>query len=337
MRQVIAVVLGVVLAMVALGGALVTGLVVGLAMGAAGGAAATGLGGGFGGALGAGGSERRLGGTGPDKIVIIKVVGPIAQEDAGGFFGTGASSRRIVSLLDRAQRDGSVRAIILDMNTPGGGVTASSEIHEKLLAVRRTGKVVVTLMTEVAASGGYYIAAGTDHIVADPTTITGSIGVIVALANIQELSRKIGLRTIVFKSGALKDMGSPDRPVTGQEAALFQGLVNEAYARFVDVVAEGRKIDRARVRRLADGRIYTGQQAQHLGLVDSLGHMPRAIEVAKTRARLTDPLIVEYGTEGFLRSLLGSTGRQIRSWLGGPVALAPDLYRPLSVQYLMTP
>ncbi|MDR7417877.1 MAG: signal peptide peptidase SppA [Armatimonadota bacterium] len=331
MKQVIALGTAVVLAMVALGVALITGLMLGLAVGAASGA---GLGG-FAG-RGVAGLERQLGGTGPEKIAIIKVIGPISQE-VGGFFGVGASSRQVVALLDRAQNDAQVRGVILDMNTPGGGVTASSEIHQKLLAVRRTGKTVVTLMTEVAASGGYYIAAGTDHIVADPTTITGSIGVIVALANIQELSRKIGLRTIVFKSGEFKDMGSPDRPVSRQEAALFQGLVNEAYARFVDVVATGRKMDRARVRQLADGRIYTGQQAQRLGLVDSLGHLPQAIEVAKKRARLDDPLIVEYGTEGLLRSLLGATSRQVRAWLGGPAALVPDLYRPFSVQYLMTP
>jgi protease-4 len=333
MKQVIAVVLGIVLGMVALGGALVTGLVLGLAAGAAGGAGLSG----FRGGPGVAGPERHVGGAGPEKIVIIRVVGPIAQDDVGGLFGAGASSRHLVGLLDRAQRDDAVRAVILDMNTPGGGVTASNEIHQKVQAVRRAGKVVITLMTEVAASGGYYVAAGTDHIVADPSTITGSIGVIIALPNIQELSRKIGLRTVVFKSGVLKDMGSPDRPVTAQEAALFQGLVSEAYARFVEVVAAGRKMDRARVRRLADGRVYTGQQAQQLGLVDSLGHMPQAIDVAKKRARLNDPFIVEYGTEGILRALLGSTGRQVRVWLAGPAALAPDAYRPFSIQYLMTP
>ncbi len=327
MKQIIAVVLGVVLAMVALGGAFTAGLMTGLAVGAVSGSASR---------IGVGLPERILSGMGPDKIAVIRLVGTITREDAA-FFGDMASSRRIVSLLERAERDASVKAVILELDTPGGGVMASNEIYEKIQAVRGAGKVVVALMTEVAASGGYYIAAGTDHIIADPTTITGSIGVIVALANIQELSRKIGIRTIVFKSGELKDLGSPTRPITPQEAAIFQRLVDEAHARFVDIVARHRNLDRARALRLADGRIYTGEQARQAGLVDSLGHFPDAVETAKQRAGITDAQIVEYGTDGFLRTLLGSSSWALRAWLGGPMALYTGADRPFSLQYLMLP
>ncbi len=334
MRRIVGIVVGVILSLVALGGAALIGGIIGFAAGAAGGAAA----GGLAGSLTSGVPERRTGGTGPEKVAVIRVEGLIAGEDVFGFFGGSvASSRRVVSQLDRAEHDDAVKAVILDMDTPGGSVVASDEIYEKIQTLRQKGKILVTLMTETAASGGYYIAAGTNHIVADPTTVTGSIGVIVALPNIQELSHKIGIRTIVFKSGAFKDLGSPNRPITAQEAAIFQGLVDEAYQRFVRIVASGRRMDRAKVLRLADGRIYTGQQAQQLGLVDSLGHFREAVDVVKKRTGLRDPLIVEYGGEGFLRTLLGSAGQHVRLWLSGPEALYPVLVRPFSIQYLMAP
>jgi protease-4 len=328
MRQTTAVVLGVVLALVALGSAMLVGGAIGFAMGAAGTLRA---------GLPSAGGERHLGGVGPEKVVVIRIVGPIAREDASGLFGVAASSRQIVALLDRAERDEAVKAVILEMDTPGGSVVASDEIHQKIQTMRRKNKVIVTLMTETAASGGYYIAAATNHIVADPTTVTGSIGVIVALPNIQELSRKIGVRTIVFKSGAFKDLGNPNRPITADEAAIFQGLVDEAYQRFVHVVARGRRMDPVRVRRLADGRIYTGQQAMRLGLVDTLGHFPDALAVVRQRTGLRDPLVVEYGGEGLLRSLLGSSGRHLRPWLLGPEVPYPDVRAPFTLQYLMAP
>ncbi len=331
MRRIIGIVVGVVLSLVALGGAALIGGIIGFATG---GAAAGGLAGG----LTSGVPERHSRGAGPEKVAVIRVAGVIAGEDVFGLFGGSvASSRRIVSQLDRAEHDDAVKAVILEMDTPGGSVVASDEIYEKIQTLRQKGKLLVTLMTETAASGGYYVAAGTDHIVADPTTVTGSIGVIVALPNIQELSHKIGIRTIVFKSGAFKDLGSPNRPITPQEAAIFQGLVDEAYQRFVRIVASGRRMDRAKVLRLADGRIYTGQQAQRLGLVDSLGHFPEAVDVVKKRTGLRDPLIVEYGGEGFLRTLLGSAGQRVHLWLSGPEVLYPGLVRPFSIQYLMAP
>jgi protease-4 len=332
MRQIVAVVVGLALAMAALGGAFAAGFGLGTVVGAAGGRAGVAAG------LVPGGPERRLGGVGPEKVAVIRIVGPITREGVSGLplDSGGAASRRIAALLERARRDPAVRGVVVELNTPGGSVVASDEIARGLQALRRARKVVVALMTEVAASGGYYVASGADHIVADPTTITGSIGVIVTLANIQELSRKIGWRTIVFKSGAFKDLGNPNRPVTPQEAAILQGFVDEAYGRFVDVVAQGRRMDRARVRSLADGRIYSGAQALRLGLVDSLGGFTEAVDAVKRRTGLADPVIVEYGGEGLLWALLGSTGRRVRLWLGGPPL--DELARPeqpIAVQYLM--
>jgi protease-4 len=332
MRKIVLVAAGVVLALVALLGVGLIGGVVGFAAGAFSGVAGTG---------GGAAQERLLSGEGPNKIVVIPVVGVISREGGGflPFFGGGASSLGIIDQLDRAERDDAVKAVILELDTPGGGVVASDEVYRRIRA-RRTKKPVIALMTETAASGGYYIAAATNHIVAHEMTITGSIGVIVALLNTQDLDRKLGVRTVVFKSGAFKDMGSPDRSMTSAEAALFQQLVDEAYNRFVGAVAGGRNMSPAVVRRLADGRIYTGRQALRHKLVDSLGQMPDAIVVAKKAAGITEAQVVEYVHTGFWQSLVGSSragsavGRVGRRLLGGmPESLVRE--QPFRVQYLM--
>jgi protease-4 len=326
MKQAFWIVAGAVLALVALVGAAGVGGVVGFLVGVVGGAPS-------------GPPERHLSGEGEDKIAVIRVVGPITHEGSSGllpFLGSSASGRRIVELLDRAQHDKAVKAVVLELNTPGGSIVASDEVHQKVRVLRRERKPVVALMTETAASGGYYIAAATDHIVADATTITGSIGVIAVLPNFQELNKKIGIRTIVFKSGAFKDLGNPDRPMLPQEAAIFQQFIAEAYGRFVDIVAQGRRIDRTRVLQIADGRIYTGQQAKRLGLVDSLGHLPEAVAEAQKRAGLKQARVVEYDGEGLLRSLLGGTASRAHAWLWGPGEVA-RMRAPFSLQYLMVP
>ncbi len=309
---------GAVLAAVALAAAAVAGAAVGFAVGRAIQASAP-------------PGERTVAGEGPDKVALIRLVGPISQEGGGILpFGRSASARAVVGLLERARRDPAVKAVVLELNTPGGSVVASARIHESVLQLRQGGKPVVALLTEVAASGGYYVAAGADRIVADPSTLTGSIGVLVVLPNLQEFNRRLGVRTVVFKSGHFKDMGNPDRPLTAEEAAIFQALVDEAYQRFVDVVAQGRRMDRARVLRLADGRIYTGAQARRLGLVDALGSLEQAVALARELAGLPRARVVEYTSPGWLGSLLD---------LGPPWPRPATLEdrQPFSLQYLMVP
>jgi protease-4 len=318
-RQTVAIVVGIVLALVALGTATTFGGFVGFAAGAA-------LAG-----IGPPG-ERHIAGEGPDKIALIRVTGPITRDGEAGLFGPAASSRRIIELLDRAERDAAVRAVILELNTPGGSVVASAEIHARVLALRQAGKPVIVRMTETAASGGYYIASAASHIVADPSTITGSIGVIVVLANIEEFNRKIGIRTIVFRSGRFKDIGNPNRPVTPEETVIIRGLVDEIHQRFVDVVAQGRRMDRPRVLRVADGRIFTGREALRLGLVDSLGQFPETVAVALRLANLERARIVEYPTDGLLQALVG-----FATWPLRPIAGQQGSAAAFSLQYLMVP
>ncbi|MFN3285266.1 MAG: signal peptide peptidase SppA [bacterium] len=275
--------------------------------------------------------ERVVTGEGADKVALVRVVGAISQEGGGLLsFGPVASSRRVLAQLERARRDRAVKAVVVELNTPGGSVVASAQIHDKLVELRQGGKPVVALLTEVAASGGYYVAAGADRVVADPSTLTGSIGVIVVLPNLQEFNRRIGLRTVVFKSGRFKDMGNPDRPLTPEEAALFQGIVDEAYRRFVDVVARGRRMERSRVLQLADGRIYTGSQAQRLGLVDRLGSFDDAVSEALRLARIPRARVVEYTGGGWLGTVLGLRAPGILPGAGPHP-------QPFSLQYLMAP
>jgi protease-4 len=242
-------------------------------------------------------------GDSTDKIALINVVGEIFSDPEEAF--DGASDTNITSQLDQAMEDEDVVAVILNLDTPGGTVVASDAIHSKVLEVRDQGKPVVALMGDVAASGGYYIAAGADEIVAHPYTWTGSIGVIAMFPNLEQSAGKLGVSVAVFKSGALKDAGSFLRALTDQERALFQALVDEAYAGFVDVVSEGRDLDPARTRELADGRIYSGKQAKEVGLVDHLGDRERALERAKKLSKSPDATLVRYApTRSFLEELL---------------------------------
>lgn len=189
------------------------------------------------------------------------------------------NSQEISRQLDDYGKDGSIKAVVIRIDSPGGGVTPSQEIHDAVLAVK-TKKKVVASMGSVAASGGYMIACAADRIVANPGTITGSISAMMHFANVQELLRKIGLKSSVVKSGRFKDIGSPTRPMTEDERALIQSLVDDTYEQFLDIVAKGRRIPMEDLRRMADGRLFTGKQAQKLGLVDELGDLRHAVRLA---------------------------------------------------------
>jgi protease-4 len=190
------------------------------------------------------------------------------------------SSDFLDQLKDYGNRSG-VKSVVIRINSPGGGVAASQEIYEAIKKFRsETDKKVVVSMSSVAASGGYYIACGADKIFANPGTVTGSIGVIAEWYNYGDLLRWAKMQNVVIKSGDFKDAGSATRPLTDEERAYFQSLIGDMYDQFVAAVAESRNLQKDQVSKLADGRVYTGQQALKYGLVDELGTLQDAIDAA---------------------------------------------------------
>ncbi len=202
-----------------------------------------------------------------DKIAVVEVKGVITQSSA------------VIEDLHEYLADDAVKAIVLRVDSPGGGVGPSQEIHREIIKAKQR-KKVVTSMGAVAASGGYYVACASDLIVANPGTITGSIGVIMQFSNLEELLKKIGVKGVVIKSGEHKDMGSPFREMTPDEKRIMQETIDNVHRQFVQAVAEGRHLDQSKVLPIADGRIMTGEQAKQLGLVDTLGNLQDAIDEA---------------------------------------------------------
>jgi protease-4 len=201
-----------------------------------------------------------------DKIAIVEIKGVISQ------------SSGIIEELQLYLEDEGVKAIILRIDSPGGGVGPSQEIHREILK-SKSKKKVVTSMGSVAASGGYYIACASDLIVANPGTITGSIGVLMQFSNFEELLKKIGIKGMVLKSGEHKDIGSPFREMTAEEKRIMQEVLDNVHQQFIQAVAEGRKLDYSKVVQIADGRILTGEQAKNFGLVDKMGNLQDTIDI----------------------------------------------------------
>lgn len=229
----------------------------------------------------------------PFKIALIPIQGIILPDSGRGF----AESGRLLAELEQAREDDAVVAVILDMNTPGGGVTASDEIHR---AVKRCAerKPVITCMRSVAASGGYYVAAGGDWIIANRHTLTGSIGVVVSAFNYAELMERWGLKVETVKSGAMKDMFSGSRPTNEAERAYVQGIVQETFHEFAAIVAEGRPAfadaEEVLAADFADGRILRGSAALDAGLVDQLGYFEDAVDKARELADIGPVKLVRY-------------------------------------------
>jgi protease-4 len=215
-----------------------------------------------------------------DAIAIIYVEGPIITGKPMRSSSGVAYSETIVQHLRDAQNNASVKAIVLRVDSPGGSVVASREIYDAVMAARATGKPIVASFGEIAASGGYYISAGADKIYTHPGTLTGSIGVISVFPSLEGLTDKIGVKVTVVKSGPHKDESYGYRDLSPEERAIWQALIDEMYGDFVDIVAQGRQLDTARVKKLADGRVYTGKQAKELGLADELGDLDAAVDAA---------------------------------------------------------
>ncbi len=231
-----------------------------------------------------------------NKVAIIDVSGMILNAHESSLLGSGDNP---VSLfrerLDAAAADPRVKAVVLRINSPGGAVTASDIMYQDLCRFRRdTGKPVVACMMDVAASGAYYLAMGSDCVYAHPTTVTGSIGVIMSLYNASGLLSMIGVSSDPIKSGKNKDLGNPGRPMTEEERAILQGIVNSFYDQFVQVVETGRKLPEDKVRKLADGRVYSGTEAKELGLVDEVGYLEDAIDAAMCLAHIKDARVISY-------------------------------------------
>jgi protease-4 len=239
-----------------------------------------------------------LAGPAREKVLMIDIDGTISSALETGFLAREKSVvARVFERLERAAADPWVKAVILRLDTPGGEVTASDIVyHEVLRFKERTGRPVIGLMMSVAASGGYYIASACDAIIAHPSTLTGSIGVISIFPSVEALMAKIGVKVDVIKSGPSKDSGSPFRDMTEDEKKIFQGIIDEYYEGFLAVVAKGRqgKIAAADLRRIADGRVYTAPQALKLGLIDALGYFDDAFAKAKDMASLKSAKLVSY-------------------------------------------
>ncbi|UCD86667.1 MAG: signal peptide peptidase SppA [Desulfobacterales bacterium] len=231
-----------------------------------------------------------------DKVGVVEIKGVIAD------------AKQTVLELKRFRKNEDIKAIVLRIDSPGGGVGPSQEIYAEVKKTRRTKKVVAS-MGAIAASGGYYVAAAADHLVANPGTITGSIGVLMEFANVEELFKKIGLSAVVLKSGNYKDTGSPLRKMTLEEKELLQGFIDNVHQQFVVAVAEEREMSEESVRAIADGRILSGEQAQKLGLLDSLGNMEDAITIAAELGGIKgEPAVVYAERKKFsvLELILGS-------------------------------
>lgn len=231
-----------------------------------------------------------------DRIALIRVEGVILD------------SQTTVGELKRFSENPSVKAIVLRIDSPGGGVVPSQEIHDAVQRVRtKSNKAVIASMGSVAASGGYYIAAATDRIVANPGTLTGSIGVIMETANVEGLLQKIGVEGVVIKSGKYKDVGSPLRKMSDEERGLLQAVMDDVHKQFIEAVAAGRALEVNDVQVLADGRIFTGRQAKDAKLVDELGDLEDAIQLAADVVGIEgEPKVVEPRRRFSIRELLES-------------------------------
>lgn len=250
------------------------------------------------------------------KIVKLSVNGVIADTGESNLFSREQyNHQNFLTQLKKIQEDKAVKGVLLEVNSPGGGIYESAEIAKEMAKIKKLDIPIYTAFKNTAASGGYYISAGSDKIFATEETTTGSIGVIISVFNYSGLLEKLGVTDATYKSGALKDMMSPQHKPSEEENKVIQEFVMSAYDRFVNVVAKGRNMDTNAVKELADGRIYDGNQAVENGLVDQIGYSEDALDSLKKEKKLTDATVIEYknDTTGFASSWLGN---KIAEWQG---------------------
>jgi len=250
------------------------------------------------------------------RVAVVELEGLIAETDD------------LVRELRHHRDNPSVRAVVIRINSPGGVVGPTQEVHDALLRLRQAGKPVVASLGSVAASGGYYVAVAADQIFANPGSLTGSIGVIMQMANVDALMKKVGVDYVVVKAGQFKDLGNFSRPMTPEERRVIQSLLDDVHGQFIEAVATGRKLDRSAVVQFADGRVFSGTQALKLKMVDSLGGLEEAIDAAARLAKLPTPPPVERAKRRF--SLIDL----VRNELGLTV---PSLFVPPRLPMFKTP
>lgn len=255
-------------------------------------------------------------GKGMNKILVLSVNGVIQDTgDVTSFFqSAGYQHQSFLKMIEKAEEDKTVKGIILKVNSPGGGVVESAEIHKKLTDLKEaTDKPIYVSMGAMAASGGYYISAPADKIFATPDTMTGSLGVIMQGVNFSELAEKYGVKFETIKSGPYKDIMSSYREMTDEERQIMQTMVDNAYQGFVDVIADGRNMSESEVRKIADGRIYDGRQAKENHLIDELGYFEDTVEAMKKDYDLGDINVVEYTANFGFGSLFSMSAKKIFS------------------------
>ena len=260
------------------------------------------------------------------KVAVVEVQGVIGVGTERGL-----DTEAIIRTLGEYRDDPAVRAVVLRIDSPGGVVAPTQEISTAVRRLREAKKPVVASLGSVAASGGYYVGTAADRIYANPGTLTGSIGVVMQMANVEGLLKKVGVEYVVVKAGAYKDVGNFARTMTPEERRILQALLDDVYAQFVAAVAKGRGLDESTVRGFADGRIYSGQQAHALKMVDELGGLEEAIETAgKLGGVPGKPKVIlprkRFSFSDLLRNQLG---------LGGPASLLPALPSLRTPLYLM--
>ena len=266
--------------------------------------------------------EYTLEGRGRGKVLVIPVRGFISESPRKDFLGERASMvQEIVSQLRLAEKDEEIKAVLLEINSPGGSTTASDILYHELIEFKdRTKTKIVAGLMDVAASGGYYIALSADRIVAHPTTITGSVGVIVITPKVTGLMDKLGLAVEVNKSGREKDIGSPFRPSTPEEQKILQGLTDRMGKRFLDLVATQRKMDPAALSSVSTARIYLADEALQMKLVDQIGYLSDAIAAAKEMARLSkEAKVVVYRRDKYSNDNVYNMSSMLHS--GGSLSL----------------
>ncbi|MEI3606378.1 signal peptide peptidase SppA [Pseudogracilibacillus sp. SE30717A] len=232
-----------------------------------------------------------------ERIAVLNLNGVIMDQELSLFM-EGYDHNKFLNMIDQASEDESVKAIILRVDSPGGEVGATAQIHEKLVELKENySKPIYISMGSTAASGGYYVAAPADKIFAETSTLTGSIGVIMENINYSELAENYGVHFNTIKSGKHKDIMSPSREMTKEEREILQSIIDEMYDDFVQVIVDGRGMSEAKVREVGDGRIYTGRQAKEVGLVDELGDFDDALAAIQKDYNLEDAQVIQYGED----------------------------------------